>query len=58
MINVYNKKVSDKNGGNNTISLNRGGGFVVENHTQNITSFMESTNICVSVVELSPEDII
>ena len=48
-------------GGNNLsslISLNRGGGgFVIENKTQNITSFIECTNIGVSIVELSPDDI-
>lgn len=56
IVNVYNKKVSDNNGGK-SISLNKGGGFVVENHSKNITSFIECTNIGVSVVELSPDDI-
>ena len=56
IVNVYNKKVSDNNG-SKSISLNKGGGFVVENHSQNITSFIECTNIGVSVVELSPDDI-
>lgn len=39
------------------IVVNKGGGFVVENLTQNITSFIECTNIGVSIVELSPDDI-
>ena len=56
IVNVYNKKVSDNNG-NKSISLNKGGGFVIENHSQNITSFIECTNIGVSIVELSPDDI-
>jgi hypothetical protein len=58
IINVYNKKISEKNTATSGIGLNRGGGFVVENHSQNISSFIESTNIGVSIVELSPEDII
>jgi hypothetical protein len=56
IVNVYNKKVQD-NDGHSKLALNRGGGFVVENLSQNITSFIESTNIGVSIVELSPEDI-
>jgi hypothetical protein len=39
------------------VVLNKGGGFVVENMSQNISSFIECTNIGVSIVELSPEDI-
>jgi hypothetical protein len=58
IVNVYNKKVSDEKGtGTNGINLNRGGGFVVENNTQNITSFIECTNIGVSILEISPEEI-
>lgn len=63
IVNVYNKKVSDKtqsgnvSGNNKPIDLSRGGGFVVENLSQNITSFIECTNIGVSVVDLSPEEI-
>lgn len=64
IINVYNKKVSDeKNAGINgtgsgsILGLNKSRGFVVENMSQNITSFIECTNIGVSIVELSPEDI-
>ena len=58
IVNVYNKKVSDeKNTGSNMIGLNNSRGFVVENMTQNITSFIECTNIGVSIVELSPDDI-
>ena len=58
IVNVYNKKASDeKNTGSNGISLSRGGGFVVENNSQNITSFIECANIGVSILELSPEDI-
>lgn len=58
IVNVYNKKVSDeKNTGSNMIGLNKSKGFVVENMTQNITSFIECTNIGVSIVELSPDDI-
>lgn len=56
IINVYNKKVNDENN-RNLIGMNRNGGFVVENMTQNITSFIECTNIGVSILELSPEDI-
>lgn len=33
------------------------GSFVVENITQNITSFIECTNIGVNIVELTPDDI-
>ena len=57
IVNVYNKKVSDENENRNMISLNKSKGFVVENMTQNISSFIEATNIGVSIVELSPEDI-
>lgn len=58
IVNVYNKKVSDEKGvGTNGISLNKGGGFVVENNTQNIASFIECTNIGVSILEISPEEI-
>lgn len=59
IINVYNKKVSEENtSSNDVLSINRNSGFVVENKTQNITSFIESTNIGVSVVDLSPSDLI
>ena len=54
IVNVYNKKVTDSS---TPLGLNRSGGFVVENMTQNITSFIECTNIGVSIVELSPDDI-
>jgi hypothetical protein len=37
--------------------VNKGGGFIVENLTQNIVSFIECTNVGVSIVELSQEDI-
>ena len=64
IVNVYNKKVSDeKNAGVNgtgsgsILGLNKSRGFVVENMSQNITSFIECTNIGVSIVELSPEDV-
>lgn len=58
IINVYNKKISDEKGvGTNGISLSKGGGFVVENNTQNITSFIECTNVGVSILEISPEEI-
>jgi hypothetical protein len=41
---------------NDTNIINNGGGrFVVENMTQNITSFIESTNIAVSITEIPPE---
>ena len=46
---------SDSSG---VVVVNKGGGVVVENLTQNITSFIECTNIGVSIVELSPDDII
>lgn len=59
IINVYNKKVSEENTSSNDIlSMSRNSGFVLENKTQNITSFIESTNIGVSVVDLSPSDLI
>ena len=45
---------SDSSG---VVVVNKGGGFVVENLTQNITSFIECTNIGVSIVELSPDEI-
>lgn len=65
IVNVYNKKVSDENGVilngvGSVIGGNRFGsniGFTIENMSQNITSFIESTNIGVSIVELSPGDI-
>ena len=64
IVNVYNKKVSSgrnssvsNSGIDSVVVLNKGGGFVVENMSQNITSFIECTNIGVSIVELSPEDI-
>lgn len=58
IVNVYNKKDSNEKGtGINGINLNRGGGFVIENLSQNITSFIECTNIGVSILEISPEDI-
>jgi hypothetical protein len=60
IINVYNKKVSatgNSDSENGVVVLNKSGGFVVENMTQNITSFIECTNIGVSIVELSPDDI-
>ncbi len=44
-------------GTSGAIILNKTGGFVVENMTQNITSFIECTNVGVSIVELSPDDI-
>ena len=43
--------------GESVIVLNKGGGFVVENNTQNITSFIECTNVGVSIMEISPDDI-
>ena len=58
IVNVYNKKVSEENnGGKDMLALNKSRGFVVENMSQNITSFIECTNIGVSIVELSPEDV-
>ena len=53
--NLSNSDSNSISGG--TIVVNKGGGIVVENMTQNITSFIECTNIGVSIVELSPEDI-
>lgn len=47
----------DDNELNPTIVFNKGGGFTIENMSQNITSFIECTNIGVHIVELSPEDI-
>jgi hypothetical protein len=57
IVNVYNKCVSGKKTDESLIVLNKNGGFVIENMTQNITSFIECTNIGVSIVELSPDDI-
>ena len=58
IVNVYNKKVSDdRKTGTNGINLSRGGGFVIENNSQNITSFIECTNVGVSILEISPNDI-
>jgi hypothetical protein len=56
IVNVYNKKISEDSN-RNMIDLNRSGGFVIENHTNNITSFIECTNIGVSIVEISPDSI-
>ena len=39
------------------VVVNKGNGFYVENMTQNITSFIECTNVGVCIVELSPDDI-
>ena len=49
--------MEENNGGKNMLALNKSRGFVVENMSQNITSFIECTNIGVSIVELSPEDV-
>jgi hypothetical protein len=57
IINVYNKKTSEEKNTSSILDLNRNGGFVVENKSQNITSFIECTNIGVSITELSPDDI-
>ena len=62
IVNVYNKNISER-GDSSSVSdkgvivLDKNGGFVIENASKNITSFIESTNIGVSIVELSPEDI-
>lgn len=56
IVNVYNKNVLNENV-NNNMMLNRNKAFIVENMSQNISSFIESTNIGVRIVELSPEDI-
>ena len=50
--------ISGSNSNSNTgggIVVNNGGGIVIENMTQNITSFIECTNIGVSIVEISPD---
>ena len=61
IVNVYNKNISTNSGsgnsGNGVVVLNKNSGFTVENNSQNISSFIECTNIGVSIVELSPEDI-
>lgn len=57
IVNVYNKNVTSSKNSDKVIVVNKGGGFIVENMTQNITSFIECTNIGVSIVELSPDDI-
>jgi hypothetical protein len=62
IVNVYNKNILERGGSSSAsdkgvIVLNKNGGFTIENNSKNITSFIESTNIGVSVVELSPEDI-
>lgn len=49
--------LNSESNGNGIVVLNKGGGFYVENMTQNITSFIESTNVGVCIVELSPDDI-
>ena len=47
---------SNSNSGGPTIVVNKnGGGFAVANRTQNITSFIECTNIGVSISEISPD---
>lgn len=63
IVNVYNKNVSSNNSNtltnadsNDVIVLNKSGGFIIENMTQNITSFIECTNVGVSVVEISPSE--
>ena len=43
--------------GSNLSGSNRGSGFVIKNLSQNITSFIECTNIGVRKVEISPDDI-
>ena len=60
---VSNKNILERGGSSSAsdkgvIVLNKNGGFTIENNSKNITSFIESTNIGVSIVELSPEDII
>lgn len=56
IVNVYNKNVSDDS--NNSEKINKNYNvFSIENMSQNITSFIESTNIAISVIELSPDDI-
>lgn len=57
MVNVYNKNVTSSKNSDKVIVVNKGGGFIVENMTQNITSFIECTNIGVSIVELSSDTI-
>ena len=52
--NVYGSS-GNSNGG--VIVINKSGGLEVVNNSQNITSFIECTNVAVSIVELSPEDI-
>ena len=58
IVNVYNKKESIKNTNNNIVGTNRIGGFVIENKTQNISSFIDRINIGVNIVDLSPNNII
>ena len=53
----YGSGYDEDNGVGATIVINNGGGFTVENMTQNIVSFIECTNVGVSVVDLSPDDI-
>ena len=58
--NISNSNIEFGNVSNSSTPIvvnNNGNGFVVENLTQNITSFIECTNIGVSILELSPEDI-
>lgn len=52
---AFGGSVGLNNGG--VVVLNKNGGFIVENNTKNITSFIECTNVGVSIVELSPDDI-
>lgn len=55
--NIINSNNVGGYGSGSIKSLNKKNGFVIENKTQNITSFIECTNIGVSIVELSPDDI-
>ena len=71
IVNVYNKKISNGRNGSGTagengsgtssdsglIVINKGGEFMIENNSQNITSFIECTNVGVSIMEISPDDI-
>ena len=61
IVNVYNKNILERGGSSGSdkgvVVLNKSGGFTVENMSKNITSFIECTNVAVSITELSPEDI-
>lgn len=53
--NSNNSNSNSNSDSSNVIIKNGGGGFIVENYTQNITSFIECTNVGVIIDEISPD---